>query len=184
MSDETSSVEGRPSSIPTRPPPPAHVAVTRPAPRPVVLPRGTRPPRLHYGRLKQADHGYSRWEADIHAGVSIETVQNADYWEHVAEPIKAGDEIRAVSEDNSWIAWFYVLYAEKGEVQLVLKQNINLDAEDTGPIADEYEVDWISKGMKFGVRRKDSKEYIKDHLYSRKAAHQYIINNLLSRSKA
>ena len=134
---------------------------------------------INGSRFKEAGFVRQHYVADIPSGVDLKTVLTSDYWKHVAPQLRPLDLIEAINEDGSWEAMLRVMYASPTEVKLdvIFKRERAVEA----PTADKdsaYRIAWISPGAKFGVFNKDGNVPIKDHLYPKSAAYDYVKEHL------
>ena len=99
------------------------------------------------------------------------------FWKHVARKISACDEIRAVAYDGSWLAIYFVTYADGKEVRLALLDRYDIE-ENTLPVdtTADCEVAWGGPAAKFRVVRKEDKLVLQDGFANRKLATEWMIN--------
>lgn len=67
------------------------------------------PIQLAPNTLKLADFASNRHDAIIPIGVTPEDLEQPEFWSHNLQMVRAWDEIRARSEDGTWMAVYLVL---------------------------------------------------------------------------
>jgi len=119
-----------------------------------------------------AGQRYRSFSAVLPAEYEVADIENPEVWVHVARKMQAGDEIRAMAEDMSWLASCIVLSAVGSNAQVKVLSIHALDAvkEDKSP--DRYVVKFRGSIRKFGLLDSQTGEFIKDGIPSKLQAMQ------------
>lgn len=138
-------------------------------------------PKLHYGKLKEADHAYRRLFAEVPSGVDIDTVLNPDFWAHYTRDIRPMDVIEVFCEDGSWEGVLRVMSVGTVEVKVKLRSVTEYETDEEPEVEDDlYWIRWKGPAAKFAVVNKESGETIKDHLYPKSEAYAFMRSHLQS----
>ena len=134
-----------------------------------------RNPKLHYGRLQPHNAVFRMYAADIPNATDRATLLDPEYWSHYASDLKPNDLVIAQSEDGDWECWLRVRFVGTAEVRMAVlfSQNYTEDkiAEDAGAT---HKIKWISPPKKFGVIRISDNAVVKDGMYPREQAEQFL----------
>lgn len=112
-------------------------------------------------RFKPAEFCRTVWYATPESGTELKQLLEPGYWTHVADKLRKGDRIEAVSEDGTWFAEFYVKTANKVEAHLALMRNVELSkpvAQMNDEDLPEYQVKHIGGGRFRVLRTADNVE--------------------------
>ncbi|HDZ73697.1 MAG TPA: hypothetical protein ENH55_13210 [Aurantimonas coralicida] len=182
-------VKGDPEGVETHAEPP-HAATVKPgSPPPEPQPQPPAPAqvapvpvqaaRLHFGRLKEAEHARRTLFADIPAGTEIATILEPGYWAHHTASIRPMDLIEAFCEDGSWEALLRVMFVGRVEVRVSPIHVVQHEQADVADLtSDLYVVKWRGPGAKWGVLNRDTGEVIKDRFYPKSQAVAYLRDHL------
>jgi hypothetical protein len=135
--------------------------------------------KLHYGRLTPIEHARRELFAEIPEGVTLEDILRPEFWSHYARDFKPMDLVEAFCEDGSWEASLRVMLVTDVEVKMSLRWEVRHDkVAPEEEKTETHEIKWKGPAMRFAVVRKDTGEVIKDHLYPKSQAAQYLKNHL------
>jgi len=134
--------------------------------------------RLHYGRLTTVEHKRRELYADIPAGTAVEDILKPDYWVHYAAEIRPLDIIECFCEDGSWEASLRVFFVSTTEVKAQLRSKTLYNAKEEVSDSDTHEVVWKGPSNKFAVVHKGTKAVVKDGLYPKDKAFEFLREHL------
>lgn len=135
-------------------------------------------PALHFGRLTSASHKWNEYAAIIPADTPKEAVLDPHYWKHYTRDLKPSDIITCFCEDGSWEASYRVMFVSKAEVKISLRWEASHEAYEPEADSETHEIKWVSPTNKFAVVRKDTGEVIKEGLYPKSEAYDYLRRHL------
>jgi len=100
----------------------------------------------------------TQYAAKIPDGVTFEDILNPTYWAHHARDIRPTDEIRAVAEDRTWIAYLIVVDCARTWVKVQALSHHSLiqsqaSADDLKAFMDGYDLKFRGP-LKWSVIRK------------------------------
>ena len=143
-------------------------------PIPKLVPRDTRLPSAR--PVVSASHKRRHLFVELPAGTQPEELMDPRYWTHHAREFTPMDRVEVFCEDGLWEAEFRVLFVGTQEVRMTPITITRHDAVEgaTGP----YVVEWISTSKRWGIRRSDNNEVVKDGFFSQSAAHAFASQRL------
>lgn len=110
--------------------------------------------------LNQIDYCSTRFDARIPIGVTAKDLLSPDFWAHHAQELKPRDEIRAWSEDGSWIAYYLVLDNSRTWAKLQLLQEYSLSqamgsSEELAKFMESHEIKYRGAAGWSVIRKAD-----------------------------
>lgn len=139
------------------------------------------PPRLHFGRLKEAPHARREMFAEVPSGTNPEDLLNPAYWAHYAADLRTMDIIEVFCEDGLWEASYRVMFSGEGQVRLsqrLLVSHDQLNTDEIEELSDKYFVKFRGPAVRWSVLRKSSDgspdEVIRDRFQEKRDALQYM----------
>ena len=130
---------------------------------------------LNSGKVLPLEARQQGWYAQIPADIEFEEILKSAYWKHYAHMFKPDNIIRAVREDGAWAADLWVLYAEGPELKLGVYHKTDFDTGNVGAVhSDLYEVRWMGPGAKFCIINRATKQTVKDGLYPKTTAFDWL----------
>ena len=135
--------------------------------------------KLHFGRLKEIEHVRRDWFMDVPAGVVLDDVLKPGYLAHYTKTLRPLDRIEAFCEDGSWEAMLRVMFVGQVEVKTRVISVLNtVETDNVAPLSDAYDIIWRGPVLRFCLISTVSREIIKDRLYQRAEAIQYLRQHL------
>ncbi len=116
--------------------------------------------------------------AEIPAGTPIETVMKPDYWAHYTRDIRPMDILWPYCEDASWEANLRVQFVSSVEVKTKLLWKVEHEKADDVVESETHEVVWKGPAVKYAVVHKDTGEVIKNRLFPKSEAHNFLRRHL------
>jgi hypothetical protein len=137
--------------------------------------------KLHFGRLKEVEHVRREWFMDVPAGIMLDDVLKPGYLVNFTKNLRPLDRIEAFCEDGSWEAMLRVMFV--GQTEVKTRVIYRLDTSEPGddnvaPLSETYDIIWRGPVLRFCVINTVTREIIKDHLYPRAEAMQYLRQHL------
>lgn len=86
------------------------------------------------------EHAYRSFDCRLPKGITVEDVENPALYVHLARQLQAGSEIRVMAEDESFIAWLYVIQSHGNDVIVKLIHGVELEEVDDVGIVERFEV--------------------------------------------
>ena len=134
--------------------------------RPVLMPE----------RMGLAESKRNDWVVDLPVEVTIEQIQDPDYWSHVAQQMTPFDHIEARSEDGSWVAYLLVVFAERNYALVIVDRVIKVAVDTAAPVSSiKYKVDWKGPHHKFVVIRTSDSAVLQSQLKTRAEANDWLV---------
>ncbi len=121
--------------------------------------------------------GVFRLVAFVHAevGVTLEQILEPSYWAHIAPKLTAYDEIRVITDDEQWVAYLLVLFAERNFAKVKVDRVIKIDENAVSEYqSDKLKVDWKGAHQKFSVIRLSDSKIIHSGCKTRDEATQWM----------
>ena len=144
---------------------------------------GSHGKRLHMGRMQPATGARQHLFIDLPAGTEPNDLLDPGYWAHYSQGVRPSDLLEVFCEDGSWEGLYRVMFVSSAEVKIVpiyVSQHGDAGAEGASDSSDTHHVVWKGPTRKYAVARKDSGEVIKDALYPKSEAFQYMHHHLAS----
>lgn len=111
---------------------------------------------LNSSRFASAEYKNNTYRADIPVGHKIEDMLKPEYWAHISSRLRNGDEIKALSEDNSYFVHFIVMNAGGNWAKVNVINFVELSSQFAAP--EEADINYIIEHSgnfhKFRVKRK------------------------------
>lgn len=143
------------------------------------LPRGVLSSHLHFGRLQEAEHVRRHWVADIPSGMDLEAATTPSYWAHHTRTLRPNDLIEVVCEDGSWEGLLRVMFVGQTEVKVSVIYKIDHAVSEEGEeFSETHEIVWKGPKLQFAVLHKGTGNVVKDRLYPKSEAFNYLRNHL------
>lgn len=131
--------------------------------------------KLQYGNLQLANSARTVYQASIPGGVSEADMLEPAFWAHHIKVLRPMDIIEAFCEDGSWEGSYRVMFVGAAEIRIARRWHIRHDADEAPDITgDMYEIKWMGPAIQFAVRRIDTGDIVKDHLYPKDTALKYL----------
>ena len=70
------------------------------------------------GSLKLREHSYRQFSTQTENGLTEAELISKDYWVNHARQFQAGDEIRCLAEDSSYVAYLIVLFVQGNDARV------------------------------------------------------------------
>lgn len=111
--------------------------------------------KLLHSRMKLAEFELAQYRATAEEGCSIETALKPEYWAHVADKFRIGDEVVISAEDGSWRLHLLVADTDVQSARMRELQRWEWSADDIKPAAGgmEYEAVWKGPHDKWCIKR-------------------------------
>jgi hypothetical protein len=113
-----------------------------------------------------AEHRFRRFNAIVSPHLNETGLEDPDLWAMIAPQLRMGDEIRAVAEDNSFVALLFVTFAQGTDARVKVVYGSNLDAVDHDEInreVNDYQI--MQKGqLKWCIVKMSTGERIKENI--------------------
>lgn len=139
-------------------------------------------PKLHFGKLVEAEHARRVLRANIPSGVSVEDVVKPAFFTHHTAVIRGGDIIEAACEDGSWMAWLWVAYVSKAEVVVHQLWHTEIKVTDKVKSA-SHEIKWRGPTAKWSILETGTGKVVEDKIESQPAAHKHLAAHLQSMAR-
>lgn len=124
---------------------------------------------LRPSQIQLAQHAYRMHAAIITVGIrAADILKNAKFWSLCGRDLKYGDEIRTLSEDGSYMAKFFVNFADGNNISVVLLSETDLEVNDI-KVAAEYEIK-LCGPKKFCIQRVADGSIVKEGIDTKLAA--------------
>lgn len=136
-------------------------------------------PKLHFGKLVEAEHARRVLRANIPNGVPVEAVRRPSFFTHHTAIIRGGDIIEAACEDGSWMAWLWVAYVSKTEVVTHTLWHTKVETEDAVKSSTHY-IKWRGPAAKWSIMETDTKKVVEDRFDTEAAANKRLASHLQS----
>lgn len=115
------------------------------------------------GDIGLAESRRQDWVITVPPNVSIDDVQDSDFWAHVASKFQSLDKLEVRWEDHSQIANLRVLWAQHGvaKVKLINVEELDSSVIDAGSLeGSKYDIKWKGPVLKWSIIRKSDSHLI------------------------
>ena len=134
--------------------------------------------KLQPGRFNGLEFKCNRFQADIPVEHSIESLTDPAYWSMLWEKFSPFDEVRALAEDGSWIAYLIVREVGKNYVHMHVDRLIQMEQFDPnimkGKGMSEFDIIWRGLHSKWCVERKKDNQRIHEFANSQTEAANWL----------
>ena len=117
-----------------------------------------------------AEHRFRRFDCFVPAGLKNKDLEDPALWVHVAPQMKQFDEVRAIAEDHSFVAYLMVMFSQGSDARLKIVNGADLD--------DVTEIE--SSNERYKVQLRGVKKYV---LYDANTS-EIIKENIPTKAKA
>jgi len=135
---------------------------------------------LHMGRCSPSGHKWNRYDVTIPAETNPEDLLDPHYWRHYGALLKPSDILECFCDDGSWEASYRVMFVSRAEVKLSLRGEVVRHDKTPDEESDTHEIKWGGPAVKFRIQRKDTGEVIRDGLYPKSEAYNFMRQHLQS----
>ena len=133
---------------------------------------------LHFGKLTEKEHKARTWRAEVPSGTTLNAVMIPSYWAHYTKLIRPGDDIDVTCEDASWRALLWVMFVGTAEIKTELFYSKDFTTAEPADTSDIYAIVWKGPVMKWAIVNKQGGAIIKDHLFPKSEAANYLRQHL------
>lgn len=123
--------------------------------------------------VQLAEHGYRRHTVTVRPGLGQDDLVNPELWTSASPKITAGDEVRVLSEDFSFVAYLLCTYRVGNQCIMRLVAGYDLDplGDEVPSTSERYDV--VLRGpKKWCVVDKETGEVVKELIATRARAYQ------------
>ncbi len=101
-------------------------------------------PDLPARRMVPAEGRFMVWDATLDHGTTREDLERTSFWKHNTTRVKPFDEIRAICEDGSFVAYLIVQAIGPKDMKVHVREFVEMDKIDPNALAipQGYKVDW------------------------------------------
>lgn len=129
-------------------------------------------------KLQNAEHYRTIWGVVVDPGTTLEDIQRAEYWSHVAPRLSRMDKVEVLTEDGEYYAELLVIGTGTGWAKVLLTKHIAFEGEAEPDIESPVKAEWKGPARKWAVVRKSDGVIVADGMPSRHdaetAAIQYV----------
>lgn len=132
-------------------------------------------------RFTGTEYAYNTWSVNAEQGTTRDDLKSPDFWSHIAHKLRAGDEIRVLAEDHTYLARFLVVasdrtWARVHEIEYVDLQT-KVEEADVAVIVDDYEVK-LRGPKRWSVIRKSDRAVLQENMHTQDDARQWLARYL------
>jgi len=110
-----------------------------------------------------ADHRFRRFDCTVPAGTTKKDLENPSLWESVAGQLRQGDEVRAISDDFSFVAYLLVTFSQGTDARLKVVNGADLDEVEATEVQGKYFIK-MRGPKKWCVMNRETGEAIKENI--------------------
>lgn len=137
---------------------------------------------LERGRWSGLEYKCRQFQATIPQEHTIEQIMIPAYWSIVANELTPYNEIRALAEDGSWVAYLIVNEVGTNYARVTLDRMIEMDRFDPNVKekvdTSDYRVVYRGEHFRWSVKRISDNAWIHEFAQSRGAAHAWLNEHL------
>jgi hypothetical protein len=138
--------------------------------------------KLEPGRFHGLEFKCNHWQAVVPVEHTLDNLLDPAYWSMLAERFSPFDEVRALAEDGTWIAYLIVRETGKNYVKMHLDRLIPMEVFDPsvmeGQGMNDYTISFRGVHYKWSVKRKKDNAYIHEQAASRGEAVRWLQEHL------
>lgn len=97
--------------------------------------------------FQTAEHRYRRFDCVVPAGLTQKQLEDPKLWVNVATKLMMFDEVRAIADDHSFVAYLLVLFCQGTDARLKVINGVELESMD-GKDAPQGKFDVQLRGRK------------------------------------
>ena len=128
------------------------------------------PPR----RMVPAEGRYTVWDVTLDHGTAKDDLLRTSFWRHHTQRPRPLDEIRAVCEDGSFVAYLIIQAVGPKDIKVHIREFVDMDPvqPDALQIPEGYKVDWGGRISLWRARR--GNDVLKDGFQSKSEATRWL----------
>lgn len=124
------------------------------------------------GDFGLAEHRFSVFSCIIAASITVDTITSPELFVNVATKLSEGDEIRAVADDQSFVAKLFVTFVRGTDVRVKVLEFYEFEEnEDIDEPDDRYKIS-VRGAKRVCVQDMQTGEFILENLPDKKTAHR------------
>jgi hypothetical protein len=140
-------------------------------------------PAIKGKEFQTAEHRYSRFDCLLPAGVTQGDLENPALWVNIAPRLKMFDEVRAVAEDHSFVAYLIVTFSQGTDARLKITSGADLAGnEDIEVPTSKYEVK-LRGPKKWCLMNNETGECIKEGIPKKSDAYRELEDHIAALSR-
>ena len=88
------------------------------------------------------------------------------------------DKIEVFCEDGAWEGVLRVMFVSPTDIKVNVISKVSYDIEEQASETDTHAIVWKGPAVQYAVIRKDTKTVLKDHLYPKEKAYEYLRSHI------